>query len=105
MDAREVHAQRDDLQIVDVREPYEWLAGHIDGAAHIPMNQVIARLDEIDRDRPVAVVCRSGNRSGTVADYLVARGYDAHNLTGGMLAWARARLPFAAEGGGPGRVA
>lgn len=105
MRPRDVHSRRDDVQVVDVREPHEWRAGHIGGAAHIPMGEVVARLDEIARDRPVAVVCRSGHRSATVADFLTTNGFDAHNVEGGMLAWACARLPFAAEGGGPGRVA
>jgi rhodanese-related sulfurtransferase len=53
------------------------------------------RLGEIDRGRPVIVVCRSGNRSARVAEALDAAGYEADTMGGGMLAWQRAGLPTA----------
>jgi adenylyltransferase/sulfurtransferase len=80
----------EDLLIVDVREPHEWESGHLENATHIPMRQVQARLAEIPRDRDVVVVCRSGNRSGTVERFLRDQGFTrVRNLAGGMMAWKR----------------
>ena len=79
--------------LVDVREQNEWDAGHIDGSVHIPMSQMPDRLDELDKKTMTIVVCRSGNRSGKVAAWLINRGYDALNMTGGMLSWAEEGLP------------
>jgi len=101
-----VYASRDDVQIVDVREAYEWEAGHIDEAVHVPLNQLMAGGgQDLDRSRPVVAVCRSGNRSELAALILQARGYEAHNMQGGMEAWETAGLPFAAADGTTGRVA
>jgi rhodanese-related sulfurtransferase len=101
-----VYARRDDVQIVDVREVYEWESGRIEGAVHVPLNTLMAgRGPDLDRGRPVVVVCRSGNRSELAALMLQARGFDAHNLLGGMEAWARQGLPFSTPAGQPGRVA
>ncbi|MBW3619382.1 MAG: rhodanese-like domain-containing protein [Actinobacteria bacterium] len=99
------HEERDDVQFLDVREPYEWDAGHIEGAVHIPMGELNARRDEIAEDRTVVAVCRSGARSSQVAQALVRAGYPAENLDGGMQAWERAGLPFVATDGSDGEVA
>jgi rhodanese-related sulfurtransferase len=65
----------------------------------VPMGQVRSRLDELPRDRPVAVVCHLGGRSAQVTAFLVASGFDARNVEGGMRAWAAAGLPLEAEPG------
>jgi rhodanese-related sulfurtransferase len=80
-------------QILDVREDFEVAEGMIPEALHIPMGDLNARLNELDRSRPVIVVCRSGNRSARVADALNTAGYTADTMTGGMTAWQRAGLP------------
>lgn len=98
-------SELDDAQLVDVREPHEWAAGHIDGAVHIPMYELNARQDELATDRKIVCVCRSGARSAMVTQALVNAGYDAENLDGGMQAWAHAGLPMVADGGAPARVA
>lgn len=83
-----------DLQIVDVREPDEWAAGHMPGAVLIPLGQLAQRAGELDPARPVVMVCRSGNRSGTATKLLLQGGFtDVKNLVGGMIAWADARQP------------
>ena len=105
MDPREVADRLDEVQLIDVREPDEWEAGRIEGARHIPLGEIGARLGEIDKNQPVVAVCRSGARSGKVVDALRTRGYDANNLVGGMQAWEQDGLPFSAPDGGPGRVA
>jgi hypothetical protein len=54
----------DEIQLVDCRELYEWAAGRIEGAVHIPLNSIMAGVTgELDPEKPVVVVCRSGNRS------------------------------------------
>lgn len=80
-------------QILDVREDFEVAEGMIPGALHIPMGQLGSRLGDLDKDRPIIVVCRSGNRSAAVADALNQAGYTADTMAGGMTAWQRAGLP------------
>lgn len=80
-------------QILDVREGFEVAEGMIPGALHIPMSQLGSRLGDLDKDRPIIVVCRSGNRSAAVADALNQAGYTADTMAGGMTAWQRAGLP------------
>jgi len=106
-DPVQVYERRDEIQIVDVREPYEWEAGHIDGAIHIPLADVMAGREQgtLSTDRPVVLVCRSGNRSELATLMLQARGFEAHNLEGGMERWAASDLPFRASDGSEGRVA
>jgi rhodanese-related sulfurtransferase len=91
-------------QLLDVREDEEWLAGHAPTATHLPMGEVPARMGEVAVDRIVVCVCRVGGRSGAVAAALVSEGYDARNLSGGMLAWESAGLPVVTDGGQPGRT-
>jgi rhodanese-related sulfurtransferase len=103
---RDVHDRLDKIQLVDCRENYEWVAGHVDGAIHIPVNSIMAGAGgDLDKAKPVAVICRTGNRSELATMMLQARGYDATNVEGGMEAWASAGLPFAADDGSAGRVA
>lgn len=73
--------------VVDVREAGEYAAGHVPGALNIPMGRLTARLDELDRNAPVHVICASGNRSAAMTDVLTARGFDAVNVAGGTAAW------------------
>ena len=106
-DYRDLYEHREDWQILDVRETFEWNAGHIEGAVHIPLGEVIAGRErgQLDPTRPVLVVCKSGNRSELAALMLQARGVDARNLEGGTEGWVAAGLPIAAADGSPGRVA
>jgi rhodanese-related sulfurtransferase len=94
-----------DAVLLDVRQPGEWVAGHAPGARHVPMDDVPASLATLPRDRRIVAVCRSGGRSGRVAAYLVAEGFDAWNLVGGMQAWAACGRPVVTDAGGPGAVA
>lgn len=80
--------------LVDVREPAEYRQGHVPGARNIPMGQLTARLGEIELDRPVHVVCASGNRSSAMTDVLTASGYDAIDVAGGTSAWVRSGRPI-----------
>jgi len=106
-ESKGVYERKDDIQIVDVREPYEWEAGRIEGAIHIPLNDLMGGkgIEDLDTAKPVAVVCRSGNRSELASLMLKARGFDAHNMRDGMEGWAREGLPFSTPEGQPGKVA
>jgi rhodanese-related sulfurtransferase len=79
--------------IVDVREPSEYVAGHVPGAMLIPMGQVPHRMAEIHRGAPVYVVCASGNRSAAMTDFLRNAGFDAYSVAGGTSGWARSGRP------------
>ncbi|HEV2037907.1 MAG TPA: rhodanese-like domain-containing protein [Candidatus Eremiobacteraceae bacterium] len=81
--------------LIDVREQHEWDAGRMPGAHLIPMGDIPAHLSDLPRDRRIIFTCRSGNRSGTIKDYMIdEQGYtDVHNLLGGILAWQVDGLP------------
>lgn len=81
--------------IVDVREPNEWVAGHIKQAMHIPLNLLGTLFHEIPTDRDVVVVCHSGQRSAYATAALQQAGFDrAVNLQGGMVAWEKRQFPI-----------
>jgi rhodanese-related sulfurtransferase len=89
--AQTLHAQQEDIFILDVREEAEYAEGHIPGATLIPLGQLPNRLSEVPPDKTIIAVCRSGNRSGKATDLLRAQGFDnVHNMQGGMLAWGEA---------------
>ena len=75
--------------LIDVREPFEHASANIAGATLIPMGEVMSQLDALPTDRTVVVQCQSGGRSARVTAALRAKGYDAVNLVGGILAWKR----------------
>jgi len=86
-----------EIRIIDVREPMEIAQGTIPGALPMPMSTLGNRLHEIEKDRPVVFICRSGARSGQVVAHLVQNGFeDVHNLRGGVISWARSGFDFAA---------
>ena len=86
-------------QLVDVRADHEWEMGRIEGATHLPLAELGERAGEIDRDRPVVLYCRGGNRSTMATEALVAEGYDAAKLSEGIVGWSEAGLPLEPEGG------
>lgn len=95
----------EDALLLDVREDDEWAAGHIEGATHIPMSGLLARVAEVPKDRDVVVVCRVGSRSQQVTAYLLQNGWSTvRNLDGGVVSWVHAGRPLVADGGGPGAV-
>lgn len=76
--------------LLDVREPHELAAAKIEGALHVPMREIPARLSEIDRNADIAVLCHHGGRSERAAMYLAANGFDrVYNVDGGIDAYAR----------------
>jgi rhodanese-related sulfurtransferase len=80
--------------ILDVREPDEWAAGHIEGATLIPLGQLAGRAGEVPTDRVVVVVCRSGSRSAEGRDILLEAGFErVTSMAGGMSEWIAAGRP------------
>ena len=82
--------------VLDVRQPDEYKGGHLLNAELIPLGKLKERIGELEKhkDKPVVVVCRSGNRSATACAILSKRGFtQAYNLAGGMMAWQKANLP------------
>jgi rhodanese-related sulfurtransferase len=86
-------------QLVDVRADHEWEVGRIAGATHLPLAELAERTGEIDKDRPVLLYCRGGNRSTMAAQALAEAGYDAMKLSEGVVGWSEAGLPLEPEGG------
>jgi rhodanese-related sulfurtransferase len=91
--------ERGEVQLIDVREPYEVQAGRISGSVHVALAELTARAAEIDRDRPVVFYCRVGGRSAMATHAFRGSGYDAHNMAGGIVEWAAAGLPLAPDDG------
>jgi hydroxyacylglutathione hydrolase/adenylyltransferase/sulfurtransferase len=88
-----------DAQVIDVREPYEWDAGHIAGTRHIELTQLAAAADTLDRDRPVIFQCRVGGRSLMAAQAFRRAGFDAYSMAGGLEQWAGEGRPLEPAGG------
>jgi rhodanese-related sulfurtransferase len=84
--------------VLDVREPSEWAEGHVPGATLIPLGELARRASELPHDGTIVVICLSGNRSAQGRDILLAAGYEATSVDGGMTAWRAAGLPVEAGG-------
>jgi rhodanese-related sulfurtransferase len=91
--------QNGDVQLIDVRQPYEHEAGRIGGDRLIELGRLSQEAETVDRDRPVIFYCRSGSRSAMATQAFAQAGYDAHNMRGGLLDWAAAGLPLEPDGG------
>ena len=86
-----------DALVLDVREQNEYDSGHVLKSKHIPLGKLSERIGELEkfRERPIVVICRSGNRSGMACGLLGKQGFaQAYNLEGGVLAWQKANLPL-----------
>jgi rhodanese-related sulfurtransferase len=96
VDADEVRAahERGEIQLIDVREPYEHEAGRIAGARHIELERLASEAETIDRGTPVVFYCRVGARSGMAANAFRASGWEAFNMQGGLVEWAARGLPL-----------
>lgn len=89
---------RDEPLLLDVREVGEYQGGHIQGAVHIPEAELEGRVSEVEdwREKPVLIICRSGQRSAKAASALKRQGFtQLYKLDGGMMAWQSANLPLA----------
>lgn len=87
--------QRNELFLLDVRTLGEYQQVRLEGAQLIPIGQLIKRLDEVPKDRPILVYCAVGSRSAQVVNYLARKGYpELYNLYGGIYAWAQKGYPI-----------
>lgn len=89
-----VAAWRDDPSrepplLVDVRDEWERAICAIDGATPLPMHEIVRRVGELPRERELVIVCHTGQRSAVVTSWLAQQGFRAHNLEGGVEAWAQ----------------
>jgi rhodanese-related sulfurtransferase len=92
-EVRRLH-EAGEIQLVDVREPYEWEAGRVEGARHIELEHLASNAGTIDRERPVVFYCRLGARSGMAANAFRRAGYEAYSMDGGITAWDERGLPL-----------
>lgn len=81
-------AAREDFTLLDVREPYEWEIGRIDGASLVPLGTVRDAIPKLDPAKEIVVYCRSGKRSADAVRQLRAAGFRATNVAGGILRWS-----------------
>jgi rhodanese-related sulfurtransferase len=88
-----------ELLLIDVREPYEWDAGHIPGATHIELERLASRAEEIPTDRRVVFLCRLGVRSAMAMQAFRASGWDAYHMAGGIQEWVDEGLPIEPDDG------
>ena len=88
---------REEAQVIDLREPDEYVAGHLPESRNIPAGQLGDRVGELDKfkDTPLILVCQTGARSTSACKQLIAQGFSrAHNLEGGIAGWREAGLPL-----------
>jgi rhodanese-related sulfurtransferase len=105
-DPKIIQKHRDEVQLLDVREPFEWQAGRIEGAVHIPLQRLLdGDMEGLEAGKPVVIYCRTANRSEVARAMLEARGYEAHVMAGGSENWFAQGLPLTTPEGEPGRVA
>ncbi len=88
--------RREGARVVDVRRDDEWAEGHIEGAEHVPLDQLAARAGELG-EGPIVFYCAVGERSLMAAQALGRAGRDAVSLAGGIAAWQQAGLPTTSE--------
>jgi rhodanese-related sulfurtransferase len=91
--------QDPDLQVIDVREPYEHQAGHIAGTRRISLTELSEQAASLDASRPVVFYCRVGSRSTMAAQALRAAGYEAYSMDGGLVRWAGEDHPLQPDSG------
>jgi len=91
---KELRARRAEAQLVDVRTPSEYAAGHVPCAVNIPLEQIEARLDDLDPRLPIVLICQGGGRARLAAALLGPRRTDVTVLDGGTLAWQKAGFPL-----------
>jgi rhodanese-related sulfurtransferase len=82
------------VPVIDVRNPDEYIEGHVPGAVLIPLPELTERVDEVPDDgKPVYVICAVGGRSARASEFLRAQGIDAINIAGGTSSWIEAGQP------------
>jgi rhodanese-related sulfurtransferase len=92
-------AEDPELQLIDVREPYEHEAGHIGDTRLIELVQLSSQAPTLEQGRPVVFYCRVGGRSQMAAQAFRAAGFEAYSMAGGLMRWAQEGRPLSPEGG------
>ncbi len=88
---------RGEVVMIDVRTDVEFAQGSIQGAKHLPLHMLPLMADQLEKEKPVVLICRSGARSGQACAFLAQKGFEnVYNLRGGVMAWAQAGLALAA---------
>lgn len=77
----------EDIELIDVREPFEVKFGKVPGAKNIPLQILLTNMDQLDKNKEYILICRSGNRSGMAGQYLEMQGFKTVNVVDGMLGW------------------
>lgn len=94
-EAHSMLVKHDSLYLLDVRTPGEFQQARLKGASLIPIDQLLNRLPEVPKDRPILVYCAVGSRSAQVVNYLARQGYpEVYNLYGGIYSWAQKGYPI-----------
>lgn len=87
--------QQTGAQLIDVREPHEFRSGHAANAKNIPLGHLSQRMSEMNKDRPVLLICQSGRRSSMAQEQLAQHQFtDTYNVNGGTIGWRAASLPM-----------
>jgi rhodanese-related sulfurtransferase len=79
--------------VLDVRTPEEWNEFHVPNTTLIPLDELAARVNELPKDQPIVVVCRSGNRSQAGRDILLQAGFNVTSMNGGLNQWRDSGYP------------
>ncbi len=95
----ELLAEDPGLQLIDVREPAEHEAGHIDGTRLIRLVELTSQADSIERERPVVFYCRVGARSEMAAQAFRSAGFEAYSMAGGLVRWVQEQRALTPAGG------
>ena len=89
--------EQSEVVLIDVRTDAEFTQGSIQGAKHIPLHLLPLIADEIEKEKPVILICRSGARSAQACAFLASKGFsNVYNLRGGVVGWAQAGMALAA---------
>jgi rhodanese-related sulfurtransferase len=106
IDVTELAARRGDgAVLIDVREDDEYRRARVPGAHHIPLGEVVERIDEVPTDSTVYVICARGGRSAKAVEHFRTKGIDAVNVSGGTLGWIDAGLPIDGDAGSGAGIA
>jgi rhodanese-related sulfurtransferase len=88
---------RGEVVMIDVRTDVEFAHGSIQGAKHLPLHMLPLMADQLENEKPVVLICRSGARSAQACAFLAQKGFNnVYNLRGGVMGWAQAGLALAA---------
>ncbi len=87
-----------DAQLVDVRTPEEFAKGTLAGAINIPVADLVSRINTLNKEKPVILICQNGRRAQQAQKDFKGKGFgEVHTLQGGIVAWQAAKLPLTSD--------